>query len=137
MADKAITWMNRHLAMNPDRPFLMWWTPGAVHGPHHVAKKWAEKYEGKFDKGWDAVRERRLELSDELDRIFDRALMDPEEVRVAFDGIGFRGQAKTMTQKQCGAGDGSTRISYIQTRDIGCRAVDRLEHRGPIRSGVP
>jgi arylsulfatase A-like enzyme len=37
MADKAITWMRRHLAMNPDRPFLMWWTPGAVHGPHHVA----------------------------------------------------------------------------------------------------
>ena len=41
MADKAITWMRRHLAMNPDRPFLMWWTPGAVHGPHHVAKKWS------------------------------------------------------------------------------------------------
>jgi arylsulfatase A-like enzyme len=38
MADKAITWMRRHLAMNPDRPFLMWWTPGAVHGPHHVAR---------------------------------------------------------------------------------------------------
>jgi len=48
MADKAITWMRRHLAMNPDRPFLMWWTPGAVHGPHHVAQEWADKYKGKF-----------------------------------------------------------------------------------------
>ena len=37
MADKAITWMRRHLALNPDRPFLVWWTPGAVHAPHHVA----------------------------------------------------------------------------------------------------
>jgi len=61
MADKAITWMNRHLAMNPDRPFLMWWTPGAVHGPHHVAKKWAAKYDGKFDDGWDAYQKRVFE----------------------------------------------------------------------------
>jgi len=61
MADKAITWMRRHLAMNPDRPFLMWWTPGAVHGPHHVAKAWAEKYKGKFDDGWDAYQQRVFE----------------------------------------------------------------------------
>jgi arylsulfatase len=58
MADKAITWMRRHLAMNPDRPFLMWWTPGAVHGPHHVAQAWADKYKGKFNDGWDAYQER-------------------------------------------------------------------------------
>ncbi|MGB5986316.1 MAG: arylsulfatase [Desulfobacterales bacterium] len=61
MADKAITWMRRHLAMNPDRPFLMWWTPGAVHGPHHVAKEWADKYKGKFDDGWDAYQQRVFE----------------------------------------------------------------------------
>jgi len=58
MADKAITWMRRHLAMNPDRPFLMWWTPGAVHGPHHVAQEWADKYKGKFSDGWDAYQKR-------------------------------------------------------------------------------
>jgi arylsulfatase A-like enzyme len=61
MADKAITWMRRHLAVNPDRPFLMWWTPGAVHGPHHVAREWADKYNGKFDDGWDAYQERVFE----------------------------------------------------------------------------
>ena len=61
MADKAITWMRRHLAINPDRPFLMYWTPGAVHGPHQVAKKWADKYKGKFDDGWDAYQKRVFE----------------------------------------------------------------------------
>jgi arylsulfatase len=61
MADKAITWMRRHRAINPDRPFLMWWTPGAVHGPHHVAKEWADKYKGKFSDGWDAYQERVFE----------------------------------------------------------------------------
>jgi len=61
MADKAITWMRRHLAMNPDRPFLMYWAPGAVHGPHHVAREWADKYKGQFDDGWDAFQQRTFE----------------------------------------------------------------------------
>jgi arylsulfatase A-like enzyme len=61
MADKAIAWMRRHFALNPDRPFFMWWTPGAVHGPHHVAKAWADKYKGKFDDGWDAYQQRVFE----------------------------------------------------------------------------
>jgi len=61
MADKAIAWMRRHLALNSDRPFLMWWTPGAVHGPHHVAKEWADKYAGKFNDGWDAYQKRVFE----------------------------------------------------------------------------
>jgi len=61
MADKAITWIRRHRALNPDRPFLMWWTPGAVHGPHHVAKEWADKYKGKFSDGWDAYQKRVFE----------------------------------------------------------------------------
>jgi arylsulfatase len=61
MADKAIKWMRRHRAMKPDRPFLMWWTPGAVHGPHHVAKAWADKYKGKFSDGWDAYQKRVFE----------------------------------------------------------------------------
>jgi len=61
MADKAITWMRRHLAVNPDKPFFMWWTPGAVHGPHHVARVWADKYKGQFDDGWDAFQRRAYE----------------------------------------------------------------------------
>jgi len=61
MADKAITWMRRHRAINPGRPFFMYWTPGAVHGPHHVAQKWADKYKGKFSDGWDAYQKRIFE----------------------------------------------------------------------------
>jgi len=61
MADKAIAWMRRHRALNADRPFLVWWTPGAVHGPHHVAQAWADKYKGKFSDGWDAYQKRVFE----------------------------------------------------------------------------
>lgn len=58
LAEKAITWLRRHRAFSPDHPFLMYWAPGAGHGPHHVFKEWADKYAGKFDDGWDAYRER-------------------------------------------------------------------------------
>ena len=58
MTDKALTWMSRHQSFAPDKPFLMYWAPGAAHGPHHIFKEWADKYKGKFDDGWDAYRER-------------------------------------------------------------------------------
>lgn len=58
LTDKALRWLRNHRSMSPDKPFLMYWAPGAVHGPHHVAKEWADRYKGKFGSGWDAYRER-------------------------------------------------------------------------------
>ena len=57
MADKGIGWLKKHRAFTPDKPFLMYWAPGGVHGPHHVNEMWADKYKGKFDQGWDKLRE--------------------------------------------------------------------------------
>ncbi len=58
IADDAIAWLRDQKAYSPDKPFLMYWAPGASHGPHQVMKEWADKYKGKFDDGWDAYRER-------------------------------------------------------------------------------
>ncbi len=58
MVDDALRWLDDYKAYSPDKPFLMYWAPGAVHGPHHVAQQWADKYKGKFDDGWDAYRKR-------------------------------------------------------------------------------
>ncbi len=58
MVEKGLAWLKRHQAFSPDKPFLMYWAPGAVHGPHHIYKEWADKYKGKFDDGWDEYRER-------------------------------------------------------------------------------
>ncbi|MCA9008984.1 MAG: sulfatase-like hydrolase/transferase, partial [Planctomycetaceae bacterium] len=58
IADDAIGWLREQKAYAPDKPFLMYWAPGASHGPHQVMKEWADKYKGKFDDGWDAYRER-------------------------------------------------------------------------------
>lgn len=58
MVEKALAWLDERQAFAPDKPFLMYWAPGAVHGPHHICPKWANKYKGKFDDGWDAYRQR-------------------------------------------------------------------------------
>lgn len=58
MAQRGITWLRKHRAFSPDKPFFMYWAPGAAHGPHQVDKSWSDKYKGKFDAGWDAYRER-------------------------------------------------------------------------------
>ena len=77
MADRAIRWMRRHRAMNPSRPFLVYWTPGAVHGPHHVAQAWADKYKGQFSDGWDVYRERVFERQKAMGWIPENATLAP------------------------------------------------------------
>ena len=66
LVNKALAWIDDRQAYAPDRPFLMYWAPGAVHGPHHIWPEWADKYQGKFDDGWDAYRvrvhQRQLEM---------------------------------------------------------------------------
>ena len=57
MTDKAINWIGQQKALIPDKPFFVYFAPGAVHAPHHVPKEWADKYKGKFDQGWDKLRE--------------------------------------------------------------------------------
>jgi arylsulfatase len=57
MTDKAINWIGQQKALIPDKPFFVYFAPGAVHAPHHVPKEWADRYKGKFDQGWDKLRE--------------------------------------------------------------------------------
>jgi arylsulfatase len=59
--DKAIAWVRGTRVLTPDKPFFLYVSFGATHAPHHVAPEWIDKYKGKFDKGWDAVREETLE----------------------------------------------------------------------------
>jgi arylsulfatase len=57
MTDKAINWIGQQKALIPDKPFFIYFAPGATHAPHHVPKEWADKYKGKFNQGWDKLRE--------------------------------------------------------------------------------
>jgi arylsulfatase A-like enzyme len=57
MTNKAMGWVRQQKALMPDKPFFMYFAPGATHAPHHVPKEWIDKYKGKFDGGWDKLRE--------------------------------------------------------------------------------
>jgi arylsulfatase A-like enzyme len=57
LSERACTWMRQQKAMMPDKPFFMYYAPGATHAPHHVPKEWSDKYKGKFDGGWDKLRQ--------------------------------------------------------------------------------
>ncbi len=57
LTEHAVKWVRQQKSLMSDKPFFMYFAPGATHAPHHVPKEWADKYKGKFDQGWDALRE--------------------------------------------------------------------------------
>ncbi len=60
MTDKAIDWAMAVKSLTPEKPFFIYYAPGATHAPHHVPKDWIAKYKGRFDQGWDRLREETL-----------------------------------------------------------------------------
>ncbi|MCP2371215.1 arylsulfatase [Agromyces terreus] len=66
LADKAIDWLRRSATIAPDKPYFLYVAPGATHAPHQVPKEWIDRFEGEFDDGWDAYRERTLARQKEL-----------------------------------------------------------------------
>jgi arylsulfatase A-like enzyme len=66
LADKAITWVGQQKSLMPDKPFFMYFAPGATHAPHHAPKEFSDKYKGRFDAGWDAIRDETIARQKEL-----------------------------------------------------------------------
>jgi arylsulfatase A-like enzyme len=66
LADHAISWVRSQKALMPDKPFFMYFAPGATHAPHHVPKEWADRYRGQFAHGWDRQRELTFARQKEL-----------------------------------------------------------------------
>ena len=66
MTNQAIAWVEFQHSLSPDKPFFMYYAPGATHAPHHVPKEWRDKFKGKFDQGWDKLREETLARQIEL-----------------------------------------------------------------------
>jgi arylsulfatase A-like enzyme len=88
LAERALIWMKQHRACSPDKPFFIYWAPGAAHGPHHIFKSWADKYKGQFDDGWDAMRERIFRRQQQLGWIPPDAKLTPRAATMpAWDSI--------------------------------------------------
>ena len=88
MADRAIRYIGEQNAMAPDKPFFIYYAPGTAHAPHHAPKEWIEKFKGKFDQGWDAVRQETFERQKKLGIIPQDAVLTkrPKEI-AAWDSL--------------------------------------------------
>ena len=82
MTDHAIDWIRQQKALMPEKPFFVYYAPGATHAPHHVPQEWSAKYKGKFDQGWDKLREETIARQKELGVIPEDAELTarPDEI---------------------------------------------------------
>ena len=78
MTNQAISWVRFQQALTPDKPFFIYFAPGATHAPHHVPQEWAEKYKGKFDQGWDQVRAQTLARQKEMGLVPQNTQLAPK-----------------------------------------------------------
>jgi arylsulfatase A-like enzyme len=78
MTNQAINWVKAQQSMTPDKPFFIYYATGAVHAPHHVPKKWADKYKGQFDKGWDEVRNKAFARQKAMGLIPENTKLPPK-----------------------------------------------------------
>jgi arylsulfatase len=77
LVNDASHWLQQHDAVSPQKPFFLYFATGATHTPHHVAKEWIAKYAGKFDQGWDKLREQTFARQREFGIIPANAELTP------------------------------------------------------------
>ncbi len=88
MTNQAIAWTRFQQALTPDKPFFIYFAPGATHAPHHVPKEWIDKYKGQFDQGWDKLREETLARQLKLGVVPAGTRLTPRPAEIpAWDGL--------------------------------------------------
>ena len=127
MADKAIEWLRGVRAQDEQKPFFMYFSTGASHAPHHVPKHWADKYEGRFDEGWDRYREATFERQKKLGVVPADAELTPRpDAMPAWDSL-------TDQQKKLYARQMEVYAGYQENADYNVgRVLDALEELGEL-----
>lgn len=88
MTDQAIAWMKSQKSLTPDKPFFMYYAPGATHAPHQPPASYIDRFKGKFDDGWDAYREKTLARQIELGVVPEGTQLPPKpEFIKDWDGL--------------------------------------------------
>jgi arylsulfatase A-like enzyme len=127
ITDKAVEWLNAVRAQDSDRPWMMFYSTGCAHAPHHVAPEWADRYKGKFDDGWDELRKRTLARQKELGIVpQDAELTERPDAFPAWDSL-------TETQKALYVRQMEVYAGYQENADwnVG-RLLDAIETLGDL-----
>ncbi len=127
MTDKAISWVRQQKSLMPDKPFFMYYAPGATHAPHQAPPEWIAKYRGRFDAGWDALREETFAHQKQLGVVPPDCELTARHAEIpAWDDVADELKPVLARQMECFAG-------FLEHTDshIG-RLVDTLEDLGVL-----
>lgn len=125
LAADAIRWLRERAVHAAHEPFFLYWTPGAVHAPHHVFKEWSDKYQGQFDDGWDAYRERVFARQKDIGFIPADAEITPRHSGLpAWDSLSEKEKKFQARLMEVFAG-------FLEHTDVQAgKVVDELERQG-------
>lgn len=131
MAEQAVSWLRQHRSFSPDKPFFIYFAPGAGHGPHHVGKEWADKYKGKFDGGWEKLRDDVYAKQKELGWIPADAKLTPRPDFIpGWDTIPESQRAFQTRLMEVYAG-------FIEHADVQCgKVIDEIERQGELNNTI-
>ena len=127
LTDKAVEWVHAVRAQDAEKPWFMYYSTGCSHAPHHVARAWADRYKGKFDDGWDALREHTLERQKKLGVVpAQTELTERPGLFPAWDSLG-------ETEKKLYARQMEVFAGYSENADwnVG-RLLDAIEEMGDL-----
>lgn len=127
IADQAIKWISMQKAVAPDKPFFCYYAPGATHAPHHPKKEWVEKYKGKFDQGWDKIREETFARQKKMGIIPQDAVLTPLAPGIqAWDSC-------TPDEKKAYARFMEVYAGFLEQTDYNVgRVIDSIRKRGEL-----
>ena len=129
MADQAIRWVSAQQSLTPDKPFYMYFAPGATHAPHHAPKEWIAKYKGEFAGGWDKLREETFERQKQLGVIPAGTQLTPRPAEIpAWEKMGVEQKRLFERQMETFAG-----FAEHTDNEVG-RLVAQLETIGELEN---
>ena len=127
MADKTIEWIHGIRAQDAAKPFFAYFSTGCSHAPHHVARDWADKYKGKFDQGWDRLREQVFARQKALGVVpQDAELTERDKAFPAWDDVPEKLKSYYARQMEVYAG-----FSENADHNVG-RVIDAIEELGEL-----
>jgi len=131
MTDKAIEWIKTQKSLAPNKPFFLYYAPGATHAPHQVPKEWIDKYQGKFDQGWDELRKETLQRQKALGIVPENTHLAPKPKAIQdWDSLTAEEQKLFARQMETYAG-----FAEHTDNEIG-RLINALDKMGILDSTV-
>ncbi len=127
MTNQAIAWMNTQQSLTPDKPFFMYFAPGATHAPHHAPKEFSDKYKGKFAQGWNKLREETLVKQKQLKVVPQNTVLAPKPAEIK-DWDKLTADEKRLFQRQMEIFAG---FGEHTDHEIG-RLITALQERGEL-----